>query len=255
MALRAINCISRGYRGAARGVMPLLTIKTNNYFTYTNEISHPLKRDPKIVAAEEAMSVIKSGDTVFVQGAAATPINLIEAMTKHGMANKLKDVTVCHMHTEGKAAYCDPENAEHFRSCSFFMGGNVRKAVADGRGDNIAIFLHEIPYSFYKGIYKPDVALVHVSPPDQHGYCSLGTSVDCVRAGLMHSKVIVAQINKQMPRTFGDGIIHQSHFDYANYTSIIARNPRMTAINSCLEVEVEDALIQHLARRTDILMI
>lgn len=215
MALRAINCISRGYRGAARGVVPVLTTKTNNYFTYTTEIAHPLKRDPKIVTAEEAVSVVKSGDTVFVQGAAATPITLIEAMTKHGKANKLKDVTVCHMHTEGKAAYCDPENAEHFRSCSFFMGGNVRKAVADGRGDNIAIFLHEIPYLFYRGIYKPDVALVHVSPPDQHGYCSLGTSVDCVRAGLMHSKVIVAQINKQMPRTFGDGIIHQSHFDYA----------------------------------------
>ena len=97
------------------------------------------------------------------------------------------------MHTEGPAAYCNPENSDIFRSHSFFMGGNVRKAVAEGRGDNMSIFLHEIPKLFYKGIVKPDVAMVHVSPPDSHGYCSLGTSVDCVRAGLLHSKYIVGK--------------------------------------------------------------
>ncbi|KAM8706991.1 hypothetical protein ACLKA7_011146 [Drosophila subpalustris] len=187
----------------------------NNYFTYVNELSHPIEREPKIVSAEEAVGCIKSGDTVFAQGAAGTPNVLLNAMTMHGKCNKLEKITVCHMHTEGPAEYCKPEYKDIFRSNSFFMGGNVRKAVAEGRGDNVPIFLHEIPQLFYKKIVKPDVTLIHVSPPDRHGYCSLGTSVDCVRAGLLNSKMIVAQINPHMPRTFGDSIIHKSHFDFA----------------------------------------
>lgn len=94
------------------------------------------------------------------------------------------------------------------------MGANVRKAVADGRGDAIPIFLHEIPLLFRRKMIEPDIALIHTSPPDNHGYVSLGTSVDCVKAALENSKVIIAQVNKKMPRTFGDGIIHQSHLDF-----------------------------------------
>lgn len=156
-----------------------------------------------------------TGKTVFAQGAAATPIELLNAMTKHGKERNLRDIRVVHMHTEGPASYCAPELKDIFRSVSTFMGGNVRKAVAEGRGDSIPIFLHEIPLLFRKKMIQPDIALIHVSPPDQHGYASLGTSVDCVRAALENSKVIIAQINKNMPRTFGDGIIHQSHFDFA----------------------------------------
>ncbi|XP_034112770.1 4-hydroxybutyrate coenzyme A transferase [Drosophila nasuta] len=187
----------------------------NNYYTYVQELSHPIDREPPIVSAEEAVSCIKSGDTVFAQGAAGTPNVLLNAMTQHGKCNKLEKITVCHMHTEGPAEYCKPEYKDIFRSNSFFMGGNVRKAVAEGRGDNVPIFLHEIPQLFYKKIVKPDVTFIHVSPPDRHGFCSLGTSVDCVRAGLLNSKKIVAQINPNMPRTFGDSIIHKSHFDFA----------------------------------------
>lgn len=191
----------------------------NNFYTYSPEPSMPLQgKEPKWVSAANAFEQLKSGNTVFVQGAAATPVVLIDAMTEYGKANKLKDVTVCHMHTEGPASYCDPSCEGIFRSTSFFMGGNVRKAVAEGRADAIPIFLHEIPLLFHKKIVKPDIALIQVSPPDSHGYCSLGTSVDCVRAGLTYSKVIIAQVNKQMPRTFGDGIIHMSHFDYAVQT-------------------------------------
>ncbi|XP_062121650.1 LOW QUALITY PROTEIN: 4-hydroxybutyrate coenzyme A transferase [Drosophila sulfurigaster albostrigata] len=197
----------------------------NNYYTYVQELSHPIDREPPIVSAEEAVSCIKSGDTVFAQGAAGTPNVLLNAMTQHGKCNKLEKITVCHMHTEGPAEYCKPEYKDIFRSNSFFMGGNVRKAVAEGRGDNVPIFLHEIPQLFYKKIVKPDVTFIHVSPPDRHGFCSLGTSVDCVRAGLLNSKKIVAQINPNMPRTFGDSIIHKSHFDFA--------------------VEVNDKLPQH----------
>lgn len=192
-----------------------VAIKSNNFFTYTNELSHPLNREAPIVSPEEAVSVIKSGDTVFCSGAAATPVDLLNAMVVHARKSNLKDINVCHMHTEGPGTYCQPENADIFRSNSFFMAANVRKAVAEGRADNVSIFLHEIPQLFYKKIVQPDVAIVHVSPPDEHGYCSLGTSVDCVRAGLMHSKKIIAQINCKMPRTFGDSIIHSSHFDAA----------------------------------------
>ncbi|RZC39385.1 uncharacterized protein BDFB_006312, partial [Asbolus verrucosus] len=195
-------------------------------------------------------------------------------MTEYGKSQKLKDITVCHMHTEGPAAYTDPSCEGIFRSFSFFMGGNVRKAVADGRGDCLPIFLSEIPLLFYKKIFQPDIALIHVSPPDDHGYCSLGTSIDCVRAALTNSKTIIAQVNPQMPRTFGDGIIHVSHIDigrivgsfligtqklydfvdnnpfiemlaidYVNNTGIVAQQPRMTAINSCIEVDLTGQVV------------
>ncbi|XP_061388844.1 4-hydroxybutyrate coenzyme A transferase-like [Musca vetustissima] len=192
---------------------PLISL-VKNFFSYSNEIAHPLARKPPNVAPKEAVKCIKSGDVVFCQGAAATPNVLISAMVEHAKENCLKDITVCHMHTEGPAVYCTPEYSEIFRSSSFFMGGNVRQAVAEGRGDNYAIFLHEIPLLFYKKIVQPDVALIHVSPPDRHGFASLGTSVDCVRAALLNSKKIIAQVNKQMPRTYGDACIHSSHFDF-----------------------------------------
>lgn len=196
-------------------LMAATVAQRNTYFTYSNQISQPLEREPKYTTAEEAVKVIKSGDIVFAQGAAATPVHTLDAMTKHGLENNLRDITVTHMHTEGPASYCKPECKDVFRSKSLFMGGNVRAAVADGRGDAVPIFLHEIPLLFRRKLIQPDVAIVSVSPPDNHGYCTLGTSVDCVRAALENSKVIIAQVNKQMPRTFGDSIIHQSHFDYA----------------------------------------
>lgn len=115
-----------------------------------------------------------------MQGAAATPNVLLEAMAHHGKENNLKDITIIHMHTEGPAYYAQPEYAHIFRSKSTFMGGNVRKAVADGRADTIPIFLHEIPLLFRRGLIPIDVALIQSAPIDQHGYGSLGTSVDCV---------------------------------------------------------------------------
>ncbi|XP_026475652.1 uncharacterized protein LOC113380735 [Ctenocephalides felis] len=136
-------------------------------------------------------------------------------MTAHGKKQGLKNVRVCHMHTEGPALYAQPDCEGIFRSVSFFMGGNVRAAVNEGRGDAIPIFLSEIPLLFQKKIIQPDVAIVHVSPPDAHGFCSLGTSVDCARAAMQASKVIIAQVNPKMPRTFGDSLLHKSHIDYA----------------------------------------
>lgn len=193
-------------------------LRTNlraSYYTYSPEPAQPVNHQPEWLTADEAVKMIKSGDTVFLSGAAATPIELVKAMTKHGKSSGLKDVTVCHMHTEGDAPYTDPDCVGIFRSASFFMAKNVRKAVAEGRSDSVPIFLSEIPLLFYRKIFKPDVAMVHVSPPDEHGYCSLGTSVDCVRAAMANSKKIIAQVNRHMPRTFGDATVHMSHFDAA----------------------------------------
>lgn len=189
------------------------------YFTNVKELTQVIKgKQPVWIPADEATRVfecMKSGNTVFSQGAAATPQFLLHAMTEYGKCHQLKGITVIHMHTEGKAPYTEPEMKDIFRSVSTFMGSNVRKAVADGRGDCIPIFLSEIPKLFYRKIYQPDIAVVQVTPPDEHGFCSLGTSVDCVRAALLNSKIIVAQVNKQLPRTFGDSSIHISHIDYA----------------------------------------
>ena len=118
-----------------------------------------------------------------------------------------------HIHTEGAAEYNAPDCAEIFRSNSLFTGANCREPINAGRADFTPIFLGEIPILFYKGIIQPDVALVQVTPADEHGYHSLGTSVDCTRAALMHSKQIIGQVNPRMPKTSGDAIVHTSHFD------------------------------------------
>jgi len=211
ITLHSLRMRSHIFKGRGKNQSQLL----RTYFTYTTELSHPIPdKLPKMCKAEEAVSCIQSCDTVYVQGAAATPTILVDAMTKHGLDKKLEKIMVCHMHTEGKAPYTNPECEGIFRSNSFFMGANVRKPVAEGRSDVIPMFLQDIPSLFYRKLIKPNVALIHVSPPDEHGFCSLGTSVDCVRAGCMHSKIIIAQINPNMPRTFGSAIIHSSHIDF-----------------------------------------
>ncbi|GIY33493.1 4-hydroxybutyrate coenzyme A transferase [Caerostris extrusa] len=152
-------------------------------------------------------------DTVFVQGAAATPRVLVPALAEHGKKSNLKNVTVCHIHTEGAAEYNKPEFQGIFRSNSFFVGANSREAINAGRADFVPVFLSEIPLLFHKKIVPVDVALVQITPADAHGYCSLGTSVDCTRAALQHAKYVIGQVNPRLPRTFGDATIHVSHFN------------------------------------------
>ncbi|XP_031842620.1 succinyl-CoA:acetate/propanoyl-CoA:succinate CoA transferase [Nomia melanderi] len=190
-----------------------------SYFTYVNEPSMPIpdKQPCWVKTADEAIeqAELDSDQVVFVQGAAATPVELLRAMTDYGVRCDVRNVRLYHMHLEGPAPFAKPENAKHFRSVSLFIGGNVRAAVQAGTADCVPIFLHEIPRLFKEGHIKPDIALVHVSPPDDKGFCSFGTSVDCVRSAVSHSKYIVALVNKHMPRTFGDAIIHVSHLDFA----------------------------------------
>jgi len=159
----------------------------------------------EIMTAADAVEIIKSGDRVFIHGVAAAPLQLIEAMTAR--AAELRNVEIVHLHTEGDAPYAKPEYEESFRVNALFVGPNVRKAVQEGRGDYIPVFLSEIPALFRKGILPLDVALIHVSLPDKHGFCSLGVSVDVARAAVDTAKVVIAQINPQMPRTIGDALI------------------------------------------------
>jgi 4-hydroxybutyrate CoA-transferase len=167
----------------------------------------------KVVSAEQAVKVIRSGDHFFVQSVAAAPQTLIGALTDRAV--ELRDVEIYHLHTEGAAPYAEPRYVESFHTNSFFIGANVRRAIALGEADFIPCFLSEVPLLMRRGIIQIDVALIHVSPPDRHGYCSLGTSVDVSLAGVQMAKTVIAQVNPKMPRTHGDGLLHVGEIDYA----------------------------------------
>jgi acyl-CoA hydrolase len=166
----------------------------------------------KYVTAEEAVKVVKSGDRVYLQAAAAAPTILANALTER--ASELRNVEICHLHVEGEARYANPELAKSFHVNSFFIGANVRHTLKAGNGSYTPVFLSELPYLFRKNVLPLDVVFIHVSPPDTHGYCSLGVSVEATIAAIEKAKIVVAQVNPQMPRTFGDGILHVSEIDY-----------------------------------------
>jgi acyl-CoA hydrolase len=166
----------------------------------------------KYVTAEEAVKFVKSGDRVYVQAAAATPTVLTKALTER--ASELKGVEICHLHTEGDASYANPELKDSFHVNSFFIGKNVRHTLAAGNGSYTPVFLSELPLLFRKKVVPLDVVFIHVSPPDKHGYCSLGVSIEATVAAIENAKIVIAQVNIQMPRTFGDGIIHVSEINY-----------------------------------------
>jgi len=166
---------------------------------------------PANITADEAVQIIRSNDRVFIHGVAAAPQTLIRAMTAR--ASELRDVEIVHLHTEGVAPYAEAQFAQSFRVNAFFVGSNVRNAVREGRADYIPVFLSEIPALFRKGVLPIDVAMINVSPPDEHGFCSLGVSVDISRAAVQCAKKVIAQINPQMPRTLGDALVHVDEID------------------------------------------
>jgi acyl-CoA hydrolase len=167
----------------------------------------------KVVSAAQAVSVITSRSRVFIHTAVAAPQRLIAAMTDR--APELRGVEVCHLHTEGDASYAKPEHRESFHVSAFFIGANMRGAIASGEADYIPVFLSEVPALFKRGILPLDVALIQVSPPDRHGFCSLGVSVDATQAAVETAKVVIAEINPRMPRTHGDGRVHIDRIDIA----------------------------------------
>ncbi|HEV8084112.1 MAG TPA: acetyl-CoA hydrolase/transferase C-terminal domain-containing protein [Chitinophagaceae bacterium] len=165
----------------------------------------------KSVTAEEGVKIIKPGDRVFIHGSAATPIHLLEALQKRHA--ELSDVELVSITTLGKVNFNDPVYKKSFFINSLFVSESNRAVVNSDHGDYVPIFLSQIPQLFTRNILPIDVAIVQVSPPDVHGYCSLGTSVDIARAAVDTAKYIIAQVNSRMPRTHGDGFIHVNKID------------------------------------------
>ena len=163
------------------------------------------------VSAEEAVSLIKSGNRIFSHGSACTPNFLIDELARQ--SSRLRDIEFVSITQQGNVEVAKPQYKDHFYINSLFVSTPVREAVNSERGDFVPIFLSEIPLLFKNGILPLDVAIVTISPPDRHGYCTLGTSVDVARSAVDHAKIIIAQVNPKMPRTHGDGMIHVSKID------------------------------------------
>jgi 4-hydroxybutyrate CoA-transferase len=165
----------------------------------------------RIVSADEAVAGIRSGEQVFVHGGAATPTPLLDALVRR--ASQLENVGLIHFHTEGPAPHLEPAMAPHFRHRALFIGANARDAVNDGRADYVPVFLSDVPELFLTRVLPLDATFINVSPPDAHGYCSLGTSVDAVLSAVRAATTVVAQLNRRMPRTLGDSFVHISQID------------------------------------------
>lgn len=209
-----------------------------------------MRGNPRIASsADEAVAAIRSFDNVFIHSVAAAPQALIQAMCRR--SSSLEDVQIFHLHTEGQAPYTAPEMAKSFHLTSFFVGANARKATQAGDSDYIPVFLSQV-HELFKKHKQPSVALVTVSPPDKHGFCSLGTSVDVSLAAVKHAQLVVAQVNSNMPRTLGAGIIHKNAFDILYHQDeplpemkLVPPTPQITAIaRHCAELVDNGACLQ-----------
>jgi len=169
------------------------------------------KHKSKVTDPEGAVSKVRSGQRVFIGSGAAEPQLLVKALAKRGP--ELADTQITHILTLGVAPYADPKLEDGFRHNALFIGPNVREAVAEGRADFTPVFLSEVPRLFRRGKMPIDVALIQVSPPDEHGYCSYGVSVDVTKAAAESAAHVIAEVNPNMPRTLGDCFIHISSID------------------------------------------
>ncbi len=165
----------------------------------------------KLKTADDALRCVESGNRVYIQPGCAEPETLVEALMRR--APELYNVEIVHMMTLGCAPYVAPEMAGHFRHNAVFIGANVRDAINDGRADYTPIYLSEIEGLFESGQMPLDIVLTSVSPPDSHGYCSFGVGVDTTLTAAKYARCVVAQVNDQMPRTYGDSFIHISEID------------------------------------------
>ncbi|MEZ5283876.1 MAG: acetyl-CoA hydrolase/transferase C-terminal domain-containing protein [Vicinamibacterales bacterium] len=178
--------------------------------------SSPSAARPRVASsADEAVSLVRSGMRIFVHGAAATPTPLLEALVRRA---DLTDVELYHLHTSGPAPFVEPPHHERFHSISMFTGAPVRAAIADGLADFMPVFLSDIPSLFLTGRVPLDVAFLQLSPPDAHGFCSLGTSVDAALAASLSATIVIAEINARMPRTLGNTLVPYARLDACVHT-------------------------------------
>ncbi|MCD6470832.1 GNAT family N-acetyltransferase [Candidatus Bathyarchaeota archaeon] len=167
--------------------------------------------DDKKMSLKEALSYIKTGDHIFIGSACGEPQYLVKGLVEK--ADHLADNEILHVHTLGVAPYTKPRYSDRFRMNAFFVGINTRKAVAEGRADYTPVFLSELPRLIRRGLVPIDVALIQVTPPDEHGFCSLGVSVEITKTAAENAKLVIAQVNRQMPRVLGDSFIHINDID------------------------------------------
>ena len=185
---------------------------TENVLNRATNASWVKKYLSKVVSAEEAVKAISSGDKIVIQPGGAAPMALIRAMVER--KDELFGVELYHILIVGDLPYMQPGMEKHFKHKAFFIGGNTRKAVNEGRAEFIPIFLSEVTLLFKNGIIQPDVALINVSPPDEFGFCSYGIDVGNIKTPAEKAKTVIAQINRNMPRGLGDSFIHINKIDY-----------------------------------------
>lgn len=195
----------------------------------------------RFVTAEKAVSVIQSNQRVFIHSVAMTPHRLIDAMTAR--SDELRNVELVHIHTEGNLPYCDSKYKESFHANTFFTGANMRASLDDGTGDYVPVFLSEIDLLFKKRILPLDVAMIQVSPPDNHGYCCLGPSVDVSLSAIENARFVLAECNPRVPRAHGDGFIH-----YSRIHAAIESDTPIHEVAVPLPTETEKSIGQHVAR-------
>ena len=166
----------------------------------------------RVLSAGEAVKKISSGQRIFLTGNCSVPQTVLAALVDY--APNLENVEICHALTVGPADYVAPEMEDHLRVNTMFISSNVRKAVNEGRADFTPVLLSEFPLLFKNKLLPVDAALIHVSPPDEHGFCSLGIEVGLTKSPAESAKTIIAEVNQQMPRTLGDAFIHISRIHH-----------------------------------------
>jgi len=203
-------------------------------------MSWEMEYKKKLRTPEEALRCVQSGMRVYIQPGCAEPETLVDALLQR--APHVQDVEIVHMMTMGKAPYVAPEMAGHFRHNAVFIGGNVRDAINDGRADYTPLYLSEIEELFESGAMPLDVALIEVSPPDSHGFCSFGVGVDTTLTAARLARYVVAQVNDQMPRTYGDSFIHVSKID-----AIVESSRPLCALKKPEVTEMQIAIARNVA--------
>ncbi|MBO1883000.1 acetyl-CoA hydrolase/transferase family protein [Capnocytophaga sp. Marseille-Q4570] len=193
----------------------------------------------KITTAQEALKIVKSNDFVYIHGGAAVPEILIDALVAR--APELRNVTIGHIHIEGKAAYAHPQYKDNFFVNSFFLSSNVRHINQTDNGSYTPIFLSDMPLLFDRKHIKVDVVLIQVTPPDKFGFCSMGVSVEASKSAIRNAKYVIAQVNNQMPRTYGDAMFHIDEIDF-----LVEHDAPIFSLQLTTPTAIETQIAQHI---------